>query len=339
MASQASTEDRSAPNRLTTDCVDDESSGDVEDFEDAANYQQVVALGDTDTEDLAAFKSDKINRKRKRPKQTGTKYIPAEVSPADRVILKSITKEPQKGFAFRGTRLFATWPKCDTLPASVIDKTWRQFPHDIERAVVKQEAQKDGTWHLHALIIFRPRHRQSLKSAEKLDALAGKRGRYLTASSQHHVLKYLLKDCSTGLLAYDGANGESPHEWLACLANKFNPHAVRTADLIASGAQKTEIGHELSGCLLKDPAKWPSITTTKTLRQSSPHPTTRQSSPCSIGFNSTISLLVSPCEIPILPSTSHGSRYISTLGHRPTWGRRSFSTASDGSSAFTICQR
>jgi len=89
---------------------------------------------------------------------------------------------------------FLTYPQCDNTKEVVLNNiVVSEWPQKVQWAVVAEEKHKDGTPHLHAVIMFEKRI--DMKNATAfLDALANKHGNYQPARSPLKTLRYVTKD-------------------------------------------------------------------------------------------------------------------------------------------------
>lgn len=89
---------------------------------------------------------------------------------------------------------FLTYPQCDTTKEAVLSAiTSTTWQHPIQWAVVAHEKHKDGTPHLHCVILWEKRVNYHDATA-LLDGLAGKHGNYQAARSPVKTLRYVTKD-------------------------------------------------------------------------------------------------------------------------------------------------
>lgn len=89
---------------------------------------------------------------------------------------------------------FFTYPQCDTTPAAALSViTSTTWPAPITWAVVAHEKHKDGTPHIHCVVMWSKRI--DIKDAgPMLDAIGGKHGNYQSARSPLKTLRYVTKD-------------------------------------------------------------------------------------------------------------------------------------------------
>ncbi len=96
---------------------------------------------------------------------------------------------PPSPFRLNAKHLFLTFPQCDeekeVVLASIISKL------DPEWAVVAQEQHKDGTPHLHCVIVLKKR--RNIRGCKLLDSIVGKHGDYQSARDLVKVLSYVAK--------------------------------------------------------------------------------------------------------------------------------------------------
>jgi len=96
---------------------------------------------------------------------------------------------PPTPFRLNTKHLFLTFPKCDESKevalASIISKL------DPDWAVVAVEQHKDGTPHLHCLVVLKKR--RDFKGCKLLDSLVQKHGDYQSARDLTKVLSYIAK--------------------------------------------------------------------------------------------------------------------------------------------------
>lgn len=95
---------------------------------------------------------------------------------------------PTKSFRLQASNLFLTFPQCQELPATVLERIKNGLVP--EWAVVCQEQHEDGSLHLHCCIHLKARFRT--RHADCFDYLAGKHGDYRAARNLTDVLKYVL---------------------------------------------------------------------------------------------------------------------------------------------------
>lgn len=95
---------------------------------------------------------------------------------------------PTTNFRLQAINLFLTYPQCDTLPATVLERIKTGL--DPKWAVVGQEHHEDGSLHLHCCVHLKKKFRT--RHADCLDYLAGKHGNYRAARNLTDVLKYVL---------------------------------------------------------------------------------------------------------------------------------------------------
>ncbi len=95
---------------------------------------------------------------------------------------------PPTRFRLQARNLFLTWPQCNTIPATVLERVKTGL--DPEWAVVCQEHHADGSLHLHCVAHLKKNFHTRLPDC--FDYLAGKHGDYRAARNLTDVLKYVL---------------------------------------------------------------------------------------------------------------------------------------------------
>jgi len=92
-------------------------------------------------------------------------------------------------FVINSLHLYLTYPHCSVSKETVLLNIGARLKPKY--AIVSRELHKDGTPHLHAVIVMKKRQRIR---AEVLDALTGKHGNYQSARNLHKVISYVVKD-------------------------------------------------------------------------------------------------------------------------------------------------
>ncbi len=96
---------------------------------------------------------------------------------------------PSRPFTLYAKHLFMTFPRCseskEVCLASIISKL------DPDWAVVAAEQHKDGTPHLHCLVVLKKK--RNLSNCKLLDSIVGKHGNYQSARDVFKVLSYIAK--------------------------------------------------------------------------------------------------------------------------------------------------
>lgn len=93
---------------------------------------------------------------------------------------------PVTNFRLQARNLFLTYPRCNTLPGTVLERIKTNL--DPEWSVVCQEHHGDGSLHLHCVI--RLKKKFTTRLSDCFDYLTGKHGNYRAARSLVDVLKY-----------------------------------------------------------------------------------------------------------------------------------------------------
>lgn len=100
--------------------------------------------------------------------------------------------EKSKRFRFNAKALAATYPHCDTEPATVLNRVVDRWgAANLSYVCISREAHADGTPHLHLLIAW-PK-KIDVKSADVFDELTGKHGNYQSVRNLSNWHDYVKK--------------------------------------------------------------------------------------------------------------------------------------------------
>ena len=93
--------------------------------------------------------------------------------------------------ALRGKQFFLTYPKCTVTKEYTLQKIVEKWRTTLKYAVVAQELHKDGTDHLHCLIVLT---RRTSASFSTLTSLTGKHGDYKPCRRLMDCMRYVTKE-------------------------------------------------------------------------------------------------------------------------------------------------
>ena len=104
----------------------------------------------------------------------------------------SASSTPRR-FRINARSVFLTYPQCDASPEDVLQKitAWGKS-RKLKFAIVGAEEHKDGTPHLHAVLVFSARI--NVRRAAIFDAFTGKHGHYEATRSVAMCTRYCTKD-------------------------------------------------------------------------------------------------------------------------------------------------
>ena len=150
------------------------------------------------------------------------------------------SKKQRKGWRLQAKRLFLTYPQCSDSKKEMMQRIKTRFGPNLEYSVVAKEQHKDGTPHLHALIVLKQPYRSS--KSHDLDVLTqhSQHGNYTAVRNLTQTLKYIAKE------------GNYLEEGIS-LANAIASTDQKKSTRSAIIAMKIQSGSTLRDLMIQDP--------------------------------------------------------------------------------------
>jgi len=127
----------------------------------------------------------------------------------------------------------------------MLDNIKELMGENLEWAIVAEEAHKDGTPHLHAVVALKKRVRYNGKKGLKtLDALAGQHGDYQVVRNVQDTVRYVVKD---GCVVSTGIDIPA---FLKASKNKTSTKAARAETTLWNGGTIADVKREMTGFAL-----------------------------------------------------------------------------------------
>lgn len=104
----------------------------------------------------------------------------------------SKTTSASRRFRLQGKSFIITWPQCNELKETVLNRIVSHYQETLAFAIVSHENHQDGSPHLHAVLSFK--EKKTFSGANCFDSLANSHGNYQTARQLRQSVKYVVKD-------------------------------------------------------------------------------------------------------------------------------------------------